>query len=61
MTTGATQIERAATAVKDWRFAEQYWYCGDCGFVSGSDVQKVEKTDETGTCRCGQEISKTTF
>lgn len=49
------------TTVKEWRFAEAQWYCDGCGIVSSADVQKEEKDAETGVCRCGQEISKTTF
>lgn len=61
MTTGATQFKPTRAAVKDWTFAEKHWYCGDCGFVSSGDVQKQAGEDETGICRCGREINKTTF
>lgn len=44
-----------------WQFAESQWYCADCGIVSSVDVQKENDIAETGVCRCGQEISKSTF
>lgn len=50
---------------KGWRFSEAHWYCGTCGIVSAKDVQidsdEPKENAETGTCRCGKEISKTTF
>ena len=44
---------------KGWRFAEEHWYCNQCGFVSNREVKSED--DETGFCRCGQEITKTAF
>lgn len=46
---------------KGWRFAEAQWYCDDCGIVAAGDVQTAQADTETGICRCGQEISQTTF
>ena len=45
----------------NWRFAEAHWYCGECGLVSATDVQTDSADAETGICRCGKEITRTTF
>lgn len=46
---------------KGWRFVEKVWYCHECGVVTENEVNISKFEAETGNCRCGNEISKTTF
>jgi len=61
-----TRFEKAMKKSENgWRFSEAHWYCRTCGIVSAKDVQtdsdEPKENAETGTCRCGKEIGKTTF